>query len=397
MDINHIPIPTYSKEMENEYAMSSVRRCAFIKIDSLEFVRSFESTPEILITMSMENRRNKKLMSPRFSANNGNPFSTDINAEYQLIYSHNVKYHRDPILRIAVENTRAKTFSRHRSIAATLVSMQQIVQHDFDGTLMLYECHVSEKTVLARIQLHIRSQYIDDQESWEENSEDPDENPEVFISFSPPSHPQSSDNDISGGLARFSRSIRNIFQPGNGSSVPHSHSRTPVYDSIVDGPVEPSETAESAAAEALSDGLAAISPVRGHDLGVEVARRAFSHVPQRSRHALYTSDGGSSVGSHGFEWESTPTMLLEEEKAEKSDGNALRALQALQAQLDRFEEGVKREEWRPVVMLVEDTANLRVLAQYLTSNVGNEGGVRGRKGASGRCGGGICSWCRWRK
>ena len=167
--------------------MSSVRRCAFIKIDSLEFVRSFESTPEILITMSMENRRNKKLMSPRFSANNGNPFSTDINAEYQLIYSHNVKYHRDPILRIAVENTRAKTFSRHRSIAATLVSMQQIVQHDFDGTLMLYECHVSEKTVLARIQLHIRSQYIDDQESWEENSEDPDENPEVFISFSPPS------------------------------------------------------------------------------------------------------------------------------------------------------------------------------------------------------------------
>lgn len=179
MEINHIPIPTYSKEMENEYAMSSVRRCAFIKIDSLEFVRSFESTPEILITMSMENRRNKKLMSPRFSANNGNPFSTDINAEYQLIYSHNVKYHRDPILRIAVENTRAKTFSRHRSIAATLVSMQQIVQHDFDGTLMLYECHVSEKNVLARIQLHIRSQYIDDQESWEENSDDPDENAEV--------------------------------------------------------------------------------------------------------------------------------------------------------------------------------------------------------------------------
>lgn len=165
--------------------MSSVRRCAFIKIDSLEFVRSFESTPEILITMSMENRRNKKLMSPRFSANNGNPFSTDINAEYQLIYSHNVKYHRDPILRIAVENTRAKTFSRHRSIAATLVSMQQIVQHDFDGTLMLYECHVSEKNVLARIQLHIRSQYIDDQESWEENSEDPDENAEVCFTCPP--------------------------------------------------------------------------------------------------------------------------------------------------------------------------------------------------------------------
>lgn len=180
MDINHIPIPTYSKEMENEYAMSSVRRCAFIKIDSLEFIRSFESTPEILITMSMENRRNKKLMSPRFSANNGNPFTTEINAEYQLIYSHNVKYHRDPILRIAVENTRAKTFSRHRSIAATLVSMQQIVQHDFDGTLMLYECHVSEKNVLARIQLHIRSQYIDDQEGWEENSEDPEDNQEVL-------------------------------------------------------------------------------------------------------------------------------------------------------------------------------------------------------------------------
>ena len=50
-------------------------------------------------------------------------------------------------------------------------------------------------------------------------------------------------------MARFSRSIRNIFQPGSGSSIPHSHSRTPVYDSTTDGP------AESAAAEALSDGI----------------------------------------------------------------------------------------------------------------------------------------------
>lgn len=379
MDINHIPIPTYSKEMENEYAMSSVRRCAFIKIDSLEFVRSFESTPEILITMSMENRRNKKLMSPRFSANNGNPFSTDINAEYQLIYSHNVKYHRDPILRIAVENTRAKTFSRHRSIAATLVSMQQIVQHDFDGTLMLYECHVSEKTVLARIQLHIRSQYIDDQDSWEDNSEDPDENQEVSTALLP--HSQSSDNDGSGGLARFSRSIRNIFQSGGGSNVPHSHSRTPVFDSGVDGP------AEAGAAEALSDGTTAISPLRGHDLGVEVARRAFSHAPQRNRHSLFASDGGSSVGSHGFDWEA-PTMVLGEEKAEKRDESSL------QAQLSRFDEGVKQEDWKPIVLLVEDSANLRLLAQYLTNSVGDGVDCDGRKGVSDGFGGRICSWCR---
>ena len=145
----------------------------------------------------------------------------------------------------------------------------------------------------------------------------------------------------------------------------HSHSRTPVYDSTTDGP------AEAGAAEALSDGPAAISPIRGHDMGVEVARRAFSHVPQRSRHALYASDGGSSVGSHGFDWESTPTMLLGEEKAEKSEENAP---QTLQTQLGRFEEGVKSEDWKPVVMLVEDTATLRALAQYLTNNVGNGGG-----------------------
>ena len=109
-------------------------------------------------------------------------------------------------------------------------------------------------------------------------------------------------------------------------------------------------------------------------MGVEVARRAFSHVPHRSRHALYASDGGSSVGSHGFEWESTPTMLLSEEKAEKSEENAVQSVQTVQTQLNRFEEGVKCEEWKPVVMLVEDTATLRLLAQYLKNNVGNGGG-----------------------
>lgn len=77
------------------------------------------------------------------------------------------------------------------------------------------------------------------------------------------------------------------------------------------------------------------------------------------------------MGSHGFEWESTPTMLLSEEKAEKSEENAA---QTVQTQLNRFEEGVKCEEWKPVVMLVEDTATLRLLAQYLKNNVGNGGG-----------------------
>lgn len=81
------------------------------------------------------------------------------------------------------------------------------------------------------------------------------------------------------------------------------------------------------------------------------------------------------MGSHGFDWESTPTMLLGEEKAEKSEENAMQTLQSLQTQLERFEEGVKCEEWKPVVMLVEDTATLRLLAQYLMNNVGNCGGL----------------------
>ena len=162
---------TISKEMENETAMSSVRRCAFIRIDTLEFIQHFESTNEIVVTMSMENRRSKKLISQRFSANNGEPSVIHINGEFQLFYSHNVKNHRDPILRFAVENTRAKTFTRHRSIAASLVSMQQVVQHDFDGILTLYESHVTEKNPIGRIRVHIRSVYMDDDESSESSEE----------------------------------------------------------------------------------------------------------------------------------------------------------------------------------------------------------------------------------
>lgn len=156
---------TVSKEMENETAMSSVRRCAFIRIESLEFIQHFESTSEIVVTMSMENRRSKKLISQRFSANNGEPCTIEINGEFRLFYSHNVKNHRDPILRFAVENTRAKTFTRHRSIAASLVSMQQVVQHDFDGSLTLYESHVTEKNPIGRLRVQIRSIYVDDDES----------------------------------------------------------------------------------------------------------------------------------------------------------------------------------------------------------------------------------------
>lgn len=163
---------TISKEMENETAMSSVRRCAFIRIDTLEFIQHFESTNEIVVTMSMENRRSKKLISQRFSANNGEPSVIHINGEFQLFYSHNVKNHRDPILRFAVENTRAKTFTRHRSIAASLVSMQQVVQHDFDGILTLYESHVTEKNPIGRIRVHIRSVYMDDDDESSENSEE---------------------------------------------------------------------------------------------------------------------------------------------------------------------------------------------------------------------------------
>ena len=76
-----------------------------------------------------------------------------------------MKNHRDPILRFAVENTRAKTFTRHRSIAASLVSMQQVVQHDFDGSLTLYESHVTEKNPIGRLRVQIRSIYVDDDES----------------------------------------------------------------------------------------------------------------------------------------------------------------------------------------------------------------------------------------
>ena len=177
---------TQTKEMENENAMSSVRRCAFIRIESVEFLCPFESTKEILVTMSMENKRSKKLMTKRFSANGGQPFRYDINGDYQLFYSHNVKYHRDPILRIAVENTRAKTFTRHRSIAATLVSMQQIVQHEYDGVLTLYESHVQEKNPIGRVRVQIRSVYDDNQSVDEPESEDvsdiPDDNNEVIFS-----------------------------------------------------------------------------------------------------------------------------------------------------------------------------------------------------------------------
>ena len=175
MDPSHSSVPTISKEMENENAMSSVRRCAYIRIESIEFIQPFESTSDILVTMSMENKRSKKLVTDRFFANNGQPFKKEINGEYQLIYSHNVKCHRDPILRIAVENTRAKTFSRHRSVAAALVSMQQVVQRDFEGALLLYECHVPEKNPIGRICVQIRSVYLDDQDDeyyGSANSED---------------------------------------------------------------------------------------------------------------------------------------------------------------------------------------------------------------------------------
>ena len=176
MDTLHSIQTTYSKEMENENAMSSVRRCAMIRIESLEFIRPFESTPEILITMSMENKRKKKLVTQRFYANNGEPCKIEVNGEFKLFYSHNVKIHRDPILRFAVENTRAKTFSRHRSIAAALVSMQQVVQNDFDGTLTLYEWHVSEKNPIGRLKVQIRSVYLDEQEDGDssDNSDEVD-------------------------------------------------------------------------------------------------------------------------------------------------------------------------------------------------------------------------------
>ena len=166
---------TISKEMENENAMSSVRRCAFIHIETLEFLQHFESTSEIVVTMSMENRRSKKLISQRFSANNGEPCIIEINGEFQLFYSHNVKNHRDPILRFAVENTRAKTFTRHRSIAAALVSMQQVVQHDYDGSLILYESHVTEKNPIGRIRVIIRSLYVDDDDNDSIESENDQE------------------------------------------------------------------------------------------------------------------------------------------------------------------------------------------------------------------------------
>lgn len=175
MESVHSNQPTISKEMENENAMSSVRRCALIRIDSLEFIKPFVSTADVLITMSMENQRKKKLMTPRFSANNGEPFRIDINGEFKLFYSHNVKIHRDPVLRFAVENTRAKTFTRHRSVAAALISMQQVVQNDFSGSLTLYESHVSEKNPIGCIRVHIRSIFSDEQVEEEEISDNSDE------------------------------------------------------------------------------------------------------------------------------------------------------------------------------------------------------------------------------
>ena len=175
MDSGHLNQPTLSKEMENENAMSSVRRCAIIHIDSLEFIKPFVSTTDVLITMSMENKRKKKLETSRFFANNGEPFKIEINREFKLFYSHNVKIHRDPILRFAVENTRAKTYTRHRSVAAALISMQQVVQHDFNGTLTLFESHVSEKNPLGCLRVQIRSIFSDEQDEDSASSDNSEE------------------------------------------------------------------------------------------------------------------------------------------------------------------------------------------------------------------------------
>ena len=74
-------------------------------------------------------------------------------------------------------------------------------------------------------------------------------------------------------------------------------------------------------------------------------------------------------------------MVLGEEKTEKRDESSL------QAQLSRFDEGVKQEDWKPIVLLVEDSANLRLLAQYLTNSVGDGVDCDGRKGVSDGFGG----------
>ena len=162
----------YTKEIDKETESSSMRRCAYIRLSKIQIMKPFESTKDVVITISLQKNRKEKLFSQPFSSNNGDPFTYDINREFSLFYLHCVKYHRDPILRIALENTRPKTFTRHRSVAATLVSMQQVLQHKFKGPLTLYTCHNQKRNAIGVIYAEISTEYLDDGDDRFESSED---------------------------------------------------------------------------------------------------------------------------------------------------------------------------------------------------------------------------------
>lgn len=120
---------------------------------------------------------------------------------------------------------------------------------------------------------------------------------------------------------------------------------------------------------------AGVSPLRQRDLGVEVVRRTpSSGYRHRSRNAFFASDGGSSRGSRGTSTESSLPLAFEEKVKKNLIASEVNLIQDsdLSAQLNRFQTEVDKNQWKPVVLLIDDSPPFHALAQYLLSNVGDE-------------------------
>ncbi|KAK8797323.1 hypothetical protein WA158_004531 [Blastocystis sp. Blastoise] len=221
----------YMKEIDKETESSSMRRSANIKLSNLVITKQFEATKDVVITISLQKNRKEKLFSQPINSNNGEPFVFNLNREFSLFYLHCVKFHRDPILRIALENTRPKTFTRHRSIAAALVSMQQVLQHKFKGTLMLYTCHTQQRQPIGYIEAEISTDYLDDgDEHFESSDEDEDIDEEVIKqTMSPLSATEIPQVEVQNprGLMKIGNTLKQMFLKGKESSKNNTSSSLP--------------------------------------------------------------------------------------------------------------------------------------------------------------------------
>lgn len=119
-----------------------------------------------------------------------------------------------------------------------------------------------------------------------------------------------------------------------------------------------------------------MSPLRQRDLGVEVVRRTpSSGYRHRSRNAFFASDGGSSRSSRGTSTESSLPLAFEEKAKKNILASEVDLVQDndLSAQLNRFQKEVNSNQWKPVVLLIDDSPPFHALAQYLLNNVGDGG------------------------